>query len=69
MLHFEAEFPENTDHKNLYELLKPYKLNVTEMIFITFVYGDVDIKDIEKVINICYAFDVSVLHICKRADS
>ena len=68
MLYFEAEFTENTPSKELYELLKPYKLHVTEMIFITYAYGNVELKDIEKVLTICYGFNVSTFHITTKGD-
>ena len=68
MLYFEAEFPQNTPSKELYELLKPYGLHVTEMIFITFAYGDLELKDMEKVVNVCYCFNVSTFHITNKGD-
>ena len=46
MLHFEAEFPEGTLSKELYEILKPYGLHVTEMIFLTIVYGEIKTDDL-----------------------
>lgn len=69
MLHFEAEFPEGTLSKELYEMLKPYGLHVTEMIFMTIAYGEIKTDDMEKVVNICYCFNVSTFHITNRADS
>ena len=68
MLYFEAEFPENTPSKELYELLNPYGLHVTEMIFITYAYGNLEFKDMEKVVNICYCFNVSTFHITNKGD-
>lgn len=68
MLYFEAEFPENTPSKELYELLKDYGLHVTEMIFITYAYGDIKLQDIEKILNVCYCFNVSTFHITNKGD-
>lgn len=68
MLYFEADFPQSTPSKELYEMLKPYGLNVTELIFATYVYGKFDNKDLDKIVNICYAFNVNNFHITNRAD-
>ena len=46
MMYLEAEFPENTPSKELYEMLKPYGLHVTEMIFITFAYGEFKLENL-----------------------
>lgn len=69
MMYLEAEFPENTPSKELYEMLKPYGLHVTEMIFITFAYGEFKLENLEKIVNICYCFNVNTFHITNRADS
>jgi hypothetical protein len=68
MLYFEADFPANTPSKELYEMIKEYKLNVTEMVFCSYAYGSINMADIEKILTICYAFNVNTFHITNRAD-
>lgn len=69
MLYFEADFPAETPSKELYEMLKEYELNVTEMIFCSYAYGSINMTDLEKILTICYAFNVNTFHITNRADS
>ena len=68
MLYFEADFPASTPSKELYDLLEPFGLNVTEMIFTVYVYGKFDMKNLDKIVNISYAFNVNNFHITNRAD-
>ena len=52
MLYFEADFPAGTSSKELYEMLKPYDISVTEMIFCTYAYGFINNEDLEKILTI-----------------
>lgn len=55
-MYITAEFPANIDSKELYEMVKCFKLNVTDIGKTVYMYGEMSTKHLQTVIAICYKF-------------
>lgn len=66
MLYIEGEFPEGIDSRKLYEMLRIYKFNVTEMVTCTYVCGTITELSLDAVVAIFYLFNVTTFHVNKK---
>ena len=55
-MYITAEFPANIDSLELYEMVKCYKLNVTDVISSVYLYGEITEKNLPYLLNVCYKF-------------
>lgn len=55
-MYFTAEFPANIESLALYEMVKQYKLNVTDIISKVYMMGEVNQKDLPSILYACYKF-------------
>lgn len=55
-MYITAEFPANIDSKELYEMVKQYKLNVTDIITKVYMIGTVNQKDLPFILYVCSKF-------------
>ena len=55
-MYITAEFPANIDSKELYEMVKDYKLNVTDIKTKIYMYGEVPARFMVNVLTICSKF-------------
>lgn len=55
-MYFEKTLTDCRDSRELYNELKRYGLNVTDMGSEVFVYGDIDESDYEKILRICISY-------------
>ena len=55
-MYIHAEFPANIDSLALYEMVKCYKLNVTDVISSVYMYGEITEKILPYLLNVCYKF-------------
>ena len=51
-----AEFPGNIESQALYEMVKQYKLNVTDIITTVYMMGNINQKDIPYILYVCSKF-------------
>ena len=51
-----AEFPGNIESQALYEMVKQYRLNVTDIITKVYMMGNVSQKDIPYILYVCSKF-------------
>lgn len=66
MFHILAEIPPNIDSRELYESLKPYKLNVVDMISHSIAFGRVSHAVIYDVLTILFIHNAMAIHITKK---
>ena len=62
-MYLTVEFPANIDSKELYEMVKKYKLNVTDIITKIYMMGDVNQKDLPYILFVCSKFDYTEITI------
>ena len=55
-MYMTVEFPANIDSKELYEMVKCYKLNVTDVTSSVYMYGEITEKILPYLLNVCYKF-------------
>ena len=55
-MYITAEFPVNIDSLELYEMVKDYKLNVTDIKTKIYMYGEVPARFMAHVLTICSKF-------------
>ena len=55
-MYFTAEFPANIESLALYEMVKQYKLNVTDIITKVYMMGTVKQKDLPYILYVCSKF-------------
>ena len=55
-MYFTAEFPANIESLALYEMVKQYKLNVTDIITKVYMIGTVNQKDLPYILYVCSKF-------------
>ena len=58
-----AEFPGNIDSLALYEMVKCYNLNVTDVISSVYMYGEITEKILPYLLNVCYKFCYKIITI------
>lgn len=64
-MYFTAEFPANIDSQELYNDVKQFKMNVTDMITKVYMYGEVSAKYCVTLIQICYKYSYKLINIKK----
>lgn len=62
-MYFTAEFPESIESLALYEMVKQYKLNVTDIITKVYMMGEVNQKDLPYILYVCSKFDYTEITI------
>ena len=62
-MYITAEFPANIDSKELYEMVKKHKLNVTDIITKIYMMGNVNQKDLPYILYVCYTFNYTEITI------
>ena len=55
-MYINAEFPANIDSLELYEMIKDYNLNVTDIKTKIYMYGEVPARFMSHIITICSKF-------------
>ena len=55
-MYFSAEFPAKTDSQALYDDVKQYKINVTDIQTKVYMYGEVSPKYCATLLQICYKY-------------
>lgn len=66
MFHIYAEIPPNIDSRELYESLKPFKLNVVDMVTHSIAFGHVGHAVIYDVLTILFIHNAMAIHITKK---
>ena len=67
-MYFTAEFPANIESLALYEMVKQYKLNVTDIISKVYMMGEVREKDLPYILYVCSKFSYMEITIKNPAD-
>ena len=62
-MYFTAEFPANIDSQELYNDVKQFNMNVTDMITKVYMYGEVSPKYCATLLNICYKYSYKSIDI------
>lgn len=60
-MYFSAEFPANIDSQELYNDVKMFNMNVTDLITKTYMYGEIKPKHCTTLLEICYKY--SFIHL------
>ena len=55
-MYIHAEFPAGIDSRELYEMVKRYDLDVTDIITKVYLYGEVPSRFMAQVVDICAKF-------------
>ena len=64
-MYISVEFPANIESLALYEMVKQYKLNVTDIITKVYMMGEVDQKDLPYLLYVCSKFGYTEITIKK----
>ena len=67
-MYFSAEFPGNIDSQELYNDVKCFNLNVTDLITKTYMYGELSPSHCRSALEICYKYSFIHLDIKNPAD-
>lgn len=62
-MYFTAEFPVNIDSQELYDDVKQFKMNVTDMITKIYMYGEIPSKYCATLLQICYKYSCKYINI------
>lgn len=67
-MYFSAEFPANIDSQELYNDVKRFNMNVTDLITKTYMHGEVKPKYCTTLLEICYKYSFVHLDIKNPSD-
>ena len=63
MFQMVVEFPASVDSQELYKMVESYHLNVTDLEIGVFLYGNVTLHEIGKILTICAKFGMLDIHL------
>ena len=55
-MYIHVEFPAGINSLDLYEMVKRYKLNVTDLKDVTYLYGESSYRNLPAILDICTKF-------------
>ena len=58
-----VEFPASIDSQELYKMVECYHLNVTDLEVAVYLYGNVALHEISKILIICAKFGMIDIHL------